>query len=350
MPHGNVSFVSVARWMSRGIFLVTGTSTKQLSHTESMAFTQKDQTTSMAEEALQALDDLGSKPGFRPVHAKGILLSGRFTPAAEAASLTRAPHIQRTSTPVSVRFSDFTGMPNIPDNDSNAAPRGMAIRFHLAEHVHTDIIAHSVDGFPAHTEEEFIEFLHAARDSGPNAAKPTPVEKYLSTHPAALEFVQTPKPTPASFATESYFAVNAYKFTNGKGISHYGRYRIRPEAKNEYLADAATANVASNFLFDEIKTRLTKGPVKMRIAVQLAGHGDVTGDSTVHWPKDRPETAFGTIELDSIVPSNDAEQRHIIFDPIPRVDGIDPSDDPLLQPRADLYLMSGRRRRKAGPQ
>jgi catalase len=37
----------------------------------------------------------------------------------------------------------------------------------------------------------------------------------------------------------------------------------------------------------------------------------------------------------------------MIFDPIPRVDGIDPSDDPLLELRAAIYLLSGRRRRQA---
>jgi catalase len=41
------------------------------------------------------------------------------------------------------------------------------------------------------------------------------------------------------------------------------------------------------------------------------------------------------------------ERRKIIFDPVPRVDGIDPSGDPLTQVRADLYLLSGRRRRAA---
>jgi len=83
----------------------------------------------------------------------------------------------------------------------------------------------------------------------------------------------------------------------------------------------------------------------MRIAVQLAENGDVTGDSTAHWPAGRPEVDFGTVELISVLPNQEAEQRHIIFDPIPRVDGIDPSDDPLLEPRAAIYLMSGRRRR-----
>jgi catalase len=56
---------------------------------------------------------------------------------------------------------------------------------------------------------------------------------------------------------------------------------------------------------------------------------------------------FGTIELNGVVPEQDAAQRQIIFDPIPRVDGIEPSGDPLLDPRASLYLASGRRRRTA---
>jgi hypothetical protein len=37
------------------------------------------------------------------------------------------------------------------------------------------------------------------------------------------------------------------------------------------------------------------------------------------------------------------QQKRIIFDPIPRVDGIEPSEDPLLELRAAIYLLSGRR-------
>jgi len=47
------------------------------------------------------------------------------------------------------------------------------------------------------------------------------------------------------------------------------------------------------------------------------------------------------------VPDNAHEQKQMIFDPIPRVDGIDASDDPLLELRAAVYLLSGRRRRAA---
>lgn len=305
-----------------------------------------DKSTSLAREVLNAFDALnGSQPGYRPAHAKGILLSGTFTPAPAAKRLTRAPHIQRASTPVQVRFSDFAGIPGIPDNHPEASPRGLAIRFYRAEHVHTDIIAHSVDGFPARTAEEFVEFLRAIHESAPDAPHPNAIEKFLGTHPAALEFVQAPKPMPVSFFTERFFAVNAYKFHNEQGEVRFGRYRIRPDGPVEHLDEAAAANQPPNVLFEDVASRLAKGPMKLRISVQIAGEGDVVDDSTIHWPEDRSEIEFGQVEVNGIVADNAAQQQRIIFDPIPRVDGIESSGDPLLDPRATLYLMSGRRRR-----
>lgn len=83
----------------------------------------------------------------------------------------------------------------------------------------------------------------------------------------------------------------------------------------------------------------------MGIQVQVASKGDVVDDATVQWPAQRPVVDFGTFELSGLVPDNDAAQQQLIFDPIPRVDGIEPSGDPLLDPRATVYLASGRRRR-----
>src|SRR5947209_3433895 len=151
----------------------------------------------LSQDLLQQFDNaFGVHPGFRPAHARGILLTGTFTPSADVASLTRAPHITRESTPVTARFSSSTGLPFIPDNDPNANPRGLAIRFHLAEHVHTDIVSHSTDGFPTRTGEEFLEFLRAIASS--DASKPSQIELFLGSHPKALAFVQRPKPSPSS--------------------------------------------------------------------------------------------------------------------------------------------------------
>src|SRR5712691_5949203 len=117
----------------------------------------------LAQQLLDALDALsGLHAGHRPAHAKGLMCTGVFTPSPEAQTLTRAPHASRPSTPVTVRYSNSTGVPTIPDNDpKRSGPRGIAVRFHLAEHVHTDIVAHSTIGFPVRTGEEFLEFLHA---------------------------------------------------------------------------------------------------------------------------------------------------------------------------------------------
>jgi catalase len=307
--------------------------------------------TTLVDDVIQAFDNIngGVHPGFRPAHAKGILLAGTFTPSPEARSLTRAPHIERASTPVTIRFSDFAGVPAIPDNNPNASPRGIGIRFHLTEHTHTDIVGHSVDAFPARTTEEFLEFLRAAASSGPDAPHPNPIEVFLGSHPAALAFIQMPKPFPVSFATESFFSVSAYEFTNKEGVSRFGRYRITPVAGSPHLNDAAAAAKSGDYLFDEIREMLAGGPVRMNISVQIAADGDVVDNATIQWPQDRPITTFGTLELTSIVPDNDTEQRHIIFDTIPRVDGIQASADPLLTDRADVYLASGHRRRAAGP-
>jgi catalase len=304
----------------------------------------------LSQDLIQQFDTIfGSHPGFRPAHAKGILLTGTFTPSQQATSLTRAPHAQRTSTPVTVRFSNSTGLPLVPDNDPNANPRGLAIRFHLAEHVHTDIVSHSTDGFPTRTGQEFLEFLRAIAASSSSTSSPSPVEAFLGTHPKALAFVQTPKPFPSSFARETYFGVTAMQFLNGGGESRYGRYRILPEAGNDYLNEAAVAGEGSDYLFNEIEERVSKGPIQFRILVQLANQGDTVNDATTHWPEDRHLLEFGTITLNALVPNEMAEQQHIIFDPIPRVDGIEPSDDPLLELRAAIYLLSGRRRRVATP-
>lgn len=288
----------------------------------------------------------GEHPGIRPAHGKGTLLSGTFTPAAGAAELSIAPHFERAATPVVVRFSDSTGLPNIPDTDPNSLPKGIAIRFVLGEHEHTDVIAHSADAFPARTGDEFLEFLEALATSDPNSPAGSPLESFLGSHPAALRFVQ-PKPFPSSFAREAYFGVSALKFADASRRSRFGRYRITPEAGTEYLTESDVRSKDDDYLFAEIAERVAAGPVRFTLAVQLAEDGDVVDDATIGWPPEREVRELGTVELTAAVSDDAAEQKHIIFDPIPRVAGIEPSDDPLLELRAALYLISGRRRRAA---
>jgi catalase len=313
-----------------------------------MPLPQDERIVALANDLLPQFDQIfGLHPGFRPAHAKGLMLTGTFRPAPKAQSLTRAPHILRESTPVTARFSNSTGLPQIPDNVADANPRGFAIRFNLAEHVHTDIVSHSTDGFPTRDGYQFLEFLRAVAASGPDVPSPRPVELFLGSHPTALAFVQAPKPFPSSLARDTYFAVTAFAFTNADGKTKFGRYRIIPVSGNDFLTEDQVSRLSPNYHFDEIAARVAKESVRFRILVQVADTGDLVDDATVHWPENRELVEFGTVELTAAMPDTLAQQKHIIFDPIPRVDGIEPSADPLLELRAAIYLISGRRRRSA---
>jgi catalase len=313
-----------------------------------MPLPNDERVVALANELLQQLDTMfGVHPGFRAAHAKGLMLTGTFRPSAQAQTLTKAPHAVRESTPVTARFSNGTGLPQLPDNIPDANPRGFAIRFNLAEHVHTDIVSHAINGFPTHDGYEFLEFLRAARASGPDVPSPKPIEVFLGSHPAALTFVQAPKPFPSSLGRETYYAVTAFEFTNAAGQKRFGRYRIIPEAGNDFLTDAQVALIGENYHYEEIAERVARGPIRFRIVVQIAGPGDTVDNATIQWPESRETIEFGTFELDQVMPDSIAQQKHLIFDPIPRVDGIEASADPLLELRAAIYLLSGRRRRSA---
>ena len=95
----------------------------------------------------------GVQPGHRPLHAKGVVCLGAFSPSADAPSISRAAHF-RATTPVTVRFSDGGSDPAISDSSPEATPRGMAIRFMGGRE--TDIVANSHNGFIVGAGEDFL--------------------------------------------------------------------------------------------------------------------------------------------------------------------------------------------------
>jgi len=289
-------------------------------------------------EALNKLSN-GPHPGYRANHAKGILVSGRFTPAPSARTLSKAPHF-RDAVPVLVRFSDATGVPTLPDADPNASPHGMAIRFLLPGGASTDIVSISANGFPVATPEDFLAFLTAAGQSGSAKAKPTPIESFLRLHPAALRFVTTPRPAPASFATLAFYGVDAFRFTNAAGRQHFIRYQILPDANEKALSSDDAAKAAPDYLMAELPSRLAAGPVRFRLLAQVAADGDVTDDPTSVWPPDRTLVPLGTVELTALAPEQAQAQKLLMFDPLSLTEGIEPSADPVLLARPSAYGVS----------
>src|SRR5208337_4397552 len=156
----------------------------------------------------------GPHPGFRPVHAKGIVCSGTFSALAGARAVSRALHLQGQAVPTVVRFSNSSGNPDVHDGIPGA--RALAAKFQLPDGKNADILALHIEGFPARTPEEFLAFLHAQLPD-PATGKPAPnaVPRFLESHPATRAFIERlmRKPVPASYGRVSYYAEHAFKFT-----------------------------------------------------------------------------------------------------------------------------------------
>ena len=279
----------------------------------------------------------------RAVHAKGILMQGTFTPDPAARSITKAKLFTSQETTVLARFSDFTGIPTIPDNTMDANPRGMAVKFNVPDDSEVDVVMHSFDGFPTRTSAEFRELLIAVGTSGKGVPKPTSLDTFLASHPIAKTFLTTQKEPPVSYATTAFFGVNSFKFTNSQGQSTYVRYRFVPEAGEHYLDAAALTTKDANYLQTEIKERLDKEPVTFIWYAQVAGPGDVIDDPSIAWPATRTLVRLGVVTITGLVPDQASADKKTLFLPGNLPDGMEAAD-PMIQVRMEAYPISYRHR------
>jgi catalase len=278
----------------------------------------------------------------RAAHAKGIVAEGRFAPTAEARALSTAAVLAGATLPITVRFSNSTGLPDIADTDDQASPHGMAVRFNAGEGKNLDVVAHSFNGFPTATAQEFAELIHAVSASGPDAAKPTALDKFLAGHPVAVRFLTTQKPPPVSFATLAYFGVNAVAFVDAAGTRTHLRYRFVPQA-GEHVLDAATrAKMGPNYLGEEIARRLAGGPVVFDWKAQVAEASDRLDDPSMAWPESRRLVTLGTLTIERLAADQAAADR-ILFGPGLLPTGIEAAD-PMLKIRDTAYFLSSKER------
>src|SRR3954466_9902544 len=175
----------------------------------------------------------GTYPGHRAAHAKGVVLSGTFTPSAVASKLTRAAHFAGDPSRVTVRFSNGGANPDTSDAEVGDG-RGMATKFYLPDGTTTDIVALSLPVFFVRNPEEFLEFTLARAESFEK------VGEFIGSHPATAQAVQQIGPAlvpPRSYATVVYNSIHAFRVTNADGEQRWVRWRWVPEAGVEWLPE-----------------------------------------------------------------------------------------------------------------
>jgi catalase len=291
------------------------------------------------EQTVDAINRrFGAHSGARALHAKGIATKGTFTATPEAARLTRAVHMQGEPVPVTVRFSNGSGHPKAKDFEPDV--RGMATTFELPGGERTDISAQTVPHFPVTNHDAFVQLVRA---SEPAIGSLWRFPLFLAKNPKALATLRKNAPglkPPASFVSRRYYAIHAFKWVGADGGERYVRYTWVPEAEEAGLSVRAARARGADYLFDELRERLASGPARYTLELQVAADGDAVDDPSVAWPADRERVAAGTLEITGL----DESGSNHVYDPMRLTDGIEPSDDPILQFRPRAYSVSAERR------
>lgn len=287
----------------------------------------------------------GTHPGSRALHAKGILLTGSFTASPQAASLTRAAHLQGQAVPVTARVSNGGGDPDVPDYVPDV--RGLGVKFYLPDGSRTDIVAASAPRWFGRGPEAFVDLLRASKRV-PAMAWRFPL--FLARHPDALPALPANlaalKP-PTSYAAIRYFGIHAYKFLDAEDTARFVRYMWVPELEEPRLGPRAARQRGRDYLQHDIRERLQHGPVRFTLELQIAAPGDPVDDPSSVWPADRERVTAGTLELTGLDTERERDGDVLVFDPGRVTDGIERSADAVLRFRPEAYSESVARRATA---
>ena len=249
--------------------------------------------------------------------------------------------MQGQAVDATVRFSNGSGDPTQPDNVADV--RGMAVTFHLPNASRTDISAQSVPRFPVSTPEAFIELIRAGDRSVVSLWR-FPV--FLARHPHAVRTLTVNADAlrpPSSYAAIPYYAVHAFKWVDSSGGERYVRYGWKPEHTEPRLAKLEARQRGPDYLQQELRERLSRGPVRFSLILQLAAEGDPVDDPAAAWPKERETVIAGILKVTDQQPL-DETHAPLVFDPTRVTDGIELSDDPVLLFRTRTYSVSAERR------
>ena len=284
--------------------------------------------------------------GFRPSHAKGLCAEGTFTATPEAADLSVAPHFSGQPVRTTVRLSVAGASPKASDKARSA--RGMALRFHLPDDEITDMVMISAPVFGLRDPANFVALVELRRpDPATGRPDPAKVQAFNDAHPdtkAQAEYFKT-APVPASYAHAPFWGVNTFVFVSAGGRRQPARWVVEPVAGVGGLSEEQLKTMPDEFLADEFRGRLARGPAEWDFHLQFPGEGDPLDDATVAWPADRRKVKVGRLAVISAAPADTpGECEREMFDPLLLPEGIEPSNDPILLVRSEAYAISlGRR-------
>ncbi|WP_141749462.1 catalase family peroxidase [Duganella phyllosphaerae] len=285
--------------------------------------------------------------GFRRAHSKGVCFAGTFTPAPDAASLSKARAFAQPSIEVIGRFSASSNNPYAPDGASPV--RGMAVQLKTDDGQDWRIAMNSFPFFAAATPQAF-QAMNEAGKPDPATGKPDPekMKAVLAAHPEIAAFQAWAKTAPRSdsLGNTRFNGVNAFRLTNAQGDQRMVRWSMRPRLPFVALTPEQLKAADPDFLIADLDRRLAAGPLLWDLVVQIAAPGDPITDPSKAWPDTRQQATIGTLAMKHAEPQATGPCRDLNFDPLIVPDGVAGSEDPVLRARSAAYSVSFNRRER----
>jgi len=292
----------------------------------------------------------------RIVHARGYGAHGFFENYEPLSDLTRADLFQRAGerTPVFVRFSTVAG--NKGSFDLARDVRGFAVKLYTKQG-NWDLVGNNIPVFFIQDPIKFPDVVHAAKQE-PDRAFPqaqTAHDNFWdfaslmpeSTH--MLMWIMSDRAIPRSFRFMEGFGVHSFRLLNEAGESRFVKFHWKPKLGMQSVAwnEALKINGADpDFHRRDLWDAITGGDFpEWELGLQVFDDDfadrfafDILDPTKIIPEEEVPVRRVGRLVLDRVVDNFFAETEQVAFCTQNVVDGIDFSNDPLLQGRNFSYL------------
>ena len=297
----------------------------------------------------------------RVVHARGAGAHGFFEAYGSigsdpASKYTRAKLFQEKGkrTPIFIRFSTVIHGGHSPENLRD--PRGFAVKFYT-EDGNWDLVGNNLQIFFIRDAVKFPDLVHAFKpDPVTNRQDARRIFDFLSLTPESMHMVTwlfSPWGIPASYREMRGSGVNTYKMVNHEGEAVLVKYHFRPKQGEHNLTQAEADRVGNfNHATQDLYEAIERGDFpEWEMFVQVMSddpHEELDFDpldATKVWPEEQfPLLPVGRLVLDRNPVNYFAEVEQVAFGTGVLVDGLDFSDDKLLQGRTFSYSDTQRHR------
>ncbi|KAL7676420.1 hypothetical protein ACOME3_002673 [Neoechinorhynchus agilis] len=290
--------------------------------------------------------------------AKGYGARGYFQCTSEKCStFTTAIPLRKVDdiTEVTVRFSKFFGSAGTPDTTRNLL--GMSVKF-FTENGNWDMICSSLPVFFINDPINFVS-LCRSHESNPVTNLPDPEMKwdFLTQCPESLHLtlmLNSSRGIHYSYQCANYYSVNTYKLVDKMGQSILCRFTWKPQNGTRVLSDEDANKLVSqhpDFYTEELIKAITKSiPPKWTLYAQILNPTKNVPtfdpcDCTFVWPHEQyPLMECGILVLNSLPMDYHADVEQLCFSPNNLIDGVQPSQDKILQGRLFAYADAQRHR------